>query len=227
MKGVHLMAKKKKIKRVTLAPIREKFRKLVDKANALYSEVSEKHPGAISLYDANRTMSKRNQIAFDLDNAKRFREIRREVRRAEQFIRDYDAEVGQLEPDPSRWAGKFGNQYTKEYGKSYSPDLNDDVAKMAFEAYRRVESDLAAQIEAFGSDILIQYLYDYIIINPSLYFMDDKMRIEKIKLDAQEFLVNKYKENIQRARGELVDQREYGILQSSKTARDFAKAIKW
>lgn len=212
-----------------LNDIRAKFASISNTANDLYNTLSQINPSSQAIYDADRSMKSSNVMPFDLSDKKRFREIQRELRRAEQFIRDAKAEgFSKNEVNPARWAKKFGNQYKKEYGQSYSPELNDTFANMAFEAYRRVESDMAAQIEAYGSDTLIQYLYDFIDITPSLMFMSEDDRIESIKLKAQQMLIDLASEKKASAELELtIGSNEYGLLQSSKSSKEFRSKLKW
>ena len=87
---------------------------------------------------------------------------------------------------------------------------------------------MAAQIEAYGSDTLIQYIYDYIDITPSLLFMNEDDRIENIKLKAQQMIIDMYNNKVQSSIDELkLGSEEYGILQSSKSAQDLRNKLNW
>lgn len=212
-----------------LDDIRNKFMNIVDTANNMYYTISNINPSSTAIYDADRSMKTTNTKPFDIKDKHRFTEIQRELRRAEQFLNDAQAEgFNYKEPDPNKWSKMFGNQYKAQYGQSYSPSLNDEYAKLSFEAYRRVESDMAAQIEAYGSDTLIQYIYDYIDITPSLLFMNEDDRIENIKLKAQQMIIDMYNNKVQGSIDELkLGSEEYGILQSSKSAQDLRNKLNW
>ena len=93
--------------------------------------------------------------------------ILQKVKAAEVFNADISstvkgAEREMYELQAAEYKGMFGNQW-KTAGnqfRSYSPDLDEEVARVAFAAYREVENKLGSQLlKEYGSENLITYLY--------------------------------------------------------------------
>ena len=109
---------------------------------------------------------------FDLENITSREELIAENTRMRIFLNDEGStmkgarlETAQIYSE--KYRGKFGNQYRKENNVAFDTSTIDpEIAKMAFENYRKIEEDRAAIIGkqgmpgVYGSENLIIALYD-------------------------------------------------------------------
>lgn len=108
---------------------------------------------------------------FDLEEVSSQKELLKEVTRMRIFIADKGStvdiaklETAQIEAEIYR--GKFGNEYnTDEFNKARFDikTLDIEIAKKAFENYRKIEEDFAGLItgkDGYGSENLIMAIYD-------------------------------------------------------------------
>lgn len=122
-----------------------------------------------------------NQPYFNIeqDNVK---SLLKEAIRASVFLSDdtsttVGANLYTVQLNAAQYKGKFGNQYKnwKHNYKTFNTDVIDEnVAKRAFAAYRRIEEVKAALIMEYGSENLITAIYDAEIrgMDGLLYGMD-------------------------------------------------------
>lgn len=212
-------------KRHSLEPIREKFRKMIETAQSKYDElVNSSHNLMPAVYNAERTKSKNALQTFSIDDKHRYREIQREVRRAEAFLRevdsdDYDALDKRYQQARSA-DHRFGNDFKAQFGVSYEASIvYEGYVQKAFDLYHMVEANVSR--EAYGSETLINAIYD-MIIDDSKNFDIDESYLERKKLALINYLNEKYLAQNAKADLELLHQdSEYGILQESKSSKDF------
>ena len=109
---------------------------------------------------------------FDLEDITTREDLIAENTRMRIFLNDAGStmegsrlETAQIYSD--KYRGKFGNQYKNQYGVSFDASVIDpEIAKMAFENYRRIEEDRAAIIGkqgmpgVYGSENLFIAIYD-------------------------------------------------------------------
>lgn len=109
---------------------------------------------------------------FDLDDINTREDLIAENTRMRVFLNDEGStmkgarlETAQIYAE--KYRGKFGNQYKKEYNVAFDTSTIDpEIAKVAFENYRKIEEDHAAIIGkqgmpgVYGSENLIIALYD-------------------------------------------------------------------
>lgn len=216
---------KKSKKKRSLSRVRETFRTTIELAQRKYEELANSsHVIMPAVYNAERTKSKNSEQVFSIDDKHRYREIQREVRRAEQFLRetasdDYDMLDERYKKAQSA-DHRFGGDFNAQFGVSYEASIIDsDYAQKAFDLYHMVESNVSR--EAYGSETLINAIYD-MIIDDSKNFSIDEFYLEKKKLALINFLNEKYLAENAKADLELLHQdSEYGILQKSKTSKEF------
>ena len=213
--------KRKEYKR-PLDAIREKFRATIEAAASKYNElVNSSHIIMPAVYNAERTKSKNATEVFSIDDKHRFREIKREVRRAEAFLREagsddytmYDKRYEAAKSADHRFGGEFSEQFGVSY---YAPLVDPDFARTAFDIYHRVESNVIRQ--SYESETLINAIYDMVVEEGG----EGENYIEQKKLELINFLQEKYLETTTKASLELLHQdSEYGVLEKSKSAKDF------
>lgn len=213
----------RKEKRRNLSEIRDKFRSLIKAAAEKYDElVNSAHEIMPAVYDATRTKSKNADDIFSIDDKHRFREIQREVRRAQKFLRevssdDYDT----LDYRMNNYTKlhRFGGDFKDAFGESYDTNvIQKDLAEVSFDIYHRVESDLPRDVLNFGSENLINAIYDMVVAENG----SGETYIAQKQLQLVDYLRELYLEKGIRADKELMHQEsEYGLLSESKSAKDF------
>lgn len=105
---------------------------------------------------------------FDIDEISNRNELIKEVTRMRVFLNDKGstidgAAVETAMASAEKYKGKFGNQYNnwENRYKRYSKELDDEVARRAFETYRKIESHRASLLQdSYGSENMITILYD-------------------------------------------------------------------
>ena len=216
---------KRESKKHSLEPIREKFRKMIEAAQSKYDElVNSSHTLMPAVYNAERTKSKNALQVFSIDDKHRYREIQREVRRAEAFLREVssdDYDMLDKRYQQARTADhRFGGDFKAQFGVSYEASIiNDDYAQKAFDLYHMVEANVSR--EAYGSETLINAIYDMIIDDSNNQSIDE-FYLEKKKLALINYLNEKYLAENAKADLELLHQdSEYGALQESKSSKEF------
>ena len=162
----------RKARKSKLDPIRHEFRSLINKANDLISRLAHSKAGLagspifIKLFGEEGV---KEGARFSLDDKKRFREIRREVNRASEFLSAEDSR-----PNGAKIASRvtnaiaehqisFQSQNIDADGNRFS-NLDQDRIKFAMKIYRQItDSEYLAIGKGkgqFGSDNLINLIYD-------------------------------------------------------------------
>ena len=186
----------KKDKHQKLDPIRNEFRSLVNRANARISQLANSEEGLagspifIKLFGEEGV---KEGAKFSLDDKKRFRDIRREVNRVNEFLSAEDSI-----PEGAKMASKaskaiaehqisFQTQNIDEEGHRFS-NLDQDRIKFAMKIYRQItDSEYLAIGKGkgqFGSDNLINLIYDEVDkYDPNL----PEEKINKIEEQAMQY----------------------------------------
>lgn len=153
-----------------LDPIRQQFQSLVELANERISQLNEEgllaqSPTYIKLFGSDGELGQ-----FSLDDKNRFRDIRREINRVNEFLSAEDStSVGAKDVEKVMKALEHGISFQKQgelyerYGdRFYGTD--DDRMKFALKIYRQLAETEALAIGKgkgqFGSDNLINIIYD-------------------------------------------------------------------
>ena len=212
----------KKNKRHNLDSIREKFRATIEAAARKYDElINSSHTLMPAVYDATRTKSKNAASVFSIDDKHRFREIKREVRRAEKFLKDASTDdYDMLDQRYIKASGadhRFGGEFKAQFGVSYyEPLVDKDFAETTFEIFHKVESDVVK--EFYESEQLVNAIYDMVVEEQG--FGD--AYIEEKRFQLVNYLREKNAQKSIAKDLELLHQdSEYGILEESTSAKDF------
>lgn len=108
---------------------------------------------------------------FDFDDVTSREDLIKEVTRARVFINDdgstiHGARLETAQINAAQYKGKFGNEYNNEannFARYDTTTIDGEIARKAFENYRKIESHRVSQIMAdggYGSENLIAALYD-------------------------------------------------------------------
>lgn len=147
----------------------------ISQVDILFSEANKRieliKSQGLTSYALNRLEEESGRDYFDTDVITDKKTLMNELYRVRVFLADKGSTVegAQLETaqiNAEIYKGKFGNQYnTEEFGyKRYDTRIiDDDIAKRAFSAYRKVEEKWGSKITgegAYGSENLIIAIYD-------------------------------------------------------------------
>lgn len=236
--------KEKRGKVSKLDPIRAEFRSLVERANRLISQLAGSSGGLASsptyIHLFGETGAQEMQ-QFNIDDKHRFREIRREMNRVNEFLTAEDnTEKG------TEYANKIMTAIDKhqlsfqhqniENGNVRFANKDQDRIKFAMQIYRRIIETESIAIGKgkgqFGSDNLINLIYDELEnYNPNLP-QDEKDTLEKNLLEFGYDVVDQYKRNslFGFLSGSPNSGEEVGIveqLKKSRTADEFFDRNPW
>lgn len=148
-----------------------KFQPLVDIANSRIQSILEAGYNSLAI---DRIEQQTGREYFDLSDISTREDLIARVTAVRVFLADKGstvdgAKLETLQSAYDKYKGKFGNEYnTKEhnFARYDTTVIDGDVAKIAFEKYRKIESIRASQIgrqgEAgvYGSENLIIAMYD-------------------------------------------------------------------
>lgn len=123
-------------------------------------------------YALDRVIKESGRDYFDLEDVNSREDLISETTRMRVFLNDEGStmkgarlETAQIYSD--KYKGKFGNQYKAENNVAFdTKSIDPEIAKRAFESYRKIEEDRAALIGkqgmpgVYGSENLIIALYD-------------------------------------------------------------------
>ena len=162
-----------------LDPLREFLKPLVEKANALFKKVREMGKGAttIGYQDALASLTPKQRAAVERgereifsiegEEGKRYRTIKREADRLNAFLTSDSATEADIE-----YAQRQANaRYERAFAESnfhdpatIDPRLDEDIAKVAWEVYRRIEETGGAALLFHGdggydSNSMINLIY--------------------------------------------------------------------
>lgn len=226
-------------KRSKLDPIRDEFRSLVVRANELISKL-KKSPGGLASSQAYIKLFGDTEGEFNIDDKKRFREIRREINRVEEFLTAEDntasgAEyVNKVMKAVSDHTISFHEQNID--GNTRFADKDQDRIKFAMKIYRQIaETEYLAigkQKGQFGSDNLINLIYDEIEDYDPNMSTDAKNEIEKNAMRVGYEVLNKFKRNTLMGflSGSPQESQEVNVveqLRKAQSAEEFFKNNPW
>lgn len=227
------MAKKTKVKpkkaRVSLQPLREQLQVLVDRANERVKALVSKNleGGSRAFQEAQRTLARQTSRAKDnklfKSDLKTRRQINREFARVQAFLGDYTStELGakQFTTDLTSLQGAFGGQWEAKTGERFDTSrIDKDIAKEAFDMYRKVVEEFGGWERAvgvfqgkesligYGSEVLITNIYDmYVNHYDSGVLSEEEIRVRALEMLEQ--AKNTYEEMSQRQRIDY----DYGIV---------------
>lgn len=208
--------------RRSLDPLREEYKDFIKTANERYFMLKNENAQSPALWDAQRTQKEKYVEGFSLDDKKSFREIRREIRRAEAFLNDptstkYGVFEAELNKGKEKYRKAFGYQHMEQYGVSYDRSrIDDDKAREAFKVYHQVASEMQELIrKQFGSENLINALYDQVVQRWGSPF-DRQEQMEKLRLDIYNYLQETALVKREKAIKARSFDEEYGVLNLSR-----------
>lgn len=146
-----------------------------DKLDVVASEANKRieliKSAGYTSYALNKVEHEAGRDYFDLSTIENREDLLTEMTKMRVFMNDKGSTIegAKLETaqiNTAQYKGKFGNQYNnKEHGfLTYDKETIDpNVAKRAFESYRKIEEDRAGEVilkKGYGSENLIIALYD-------------------------------------------------------------------
>lgn len=161
----------KKISASQLADYIEKFQPLVDVANGRIQAILEAGYNSLAV---DRVEQQTGKEYFDLSDINNRGDLIARITAVRVFLADKGstldgAKLETMQSAYEKYKGKFGNQYNTEehnYARYDTTVIDGDIAKVAFEKYRKIESIRASQIGrqdqagVYGSENLIIAMYD-------------------------------------------------------------------
>lgn len=202
----------------SLDPIRKEYEDFIKLANERYQFMKENNIQVPALWEAQRTQKPQYSEGFSLDDKKSFRELRREVRRAESFMRDptvkdFGAKDFMIKEGAKKYSKAFGNQWAEKYGVSYDRSrISDDKAREAFKLYHQLAAEMQETIKTqYGSENLINALYDQVVQNWGTPF-DREQKLEELRLNMYTYLQDVALQKENKARFERDFDEEYGVI---------------
>lgn len=217
--------------RRTLDELRTEYSSLIEEAQERYNYMKANQLETPALWEVERSQKKQFIEGFSLEDKHSFRELRREVVRAESFLKDstssvFGAKDFMIREGGKQYSNSFGNQWKEQYGVSYDKSrIDDEKAKQAFKLYHQLASEIQENITQYGSENLINALYDQVVQNWSNPF-DREIKMEELRLDMYNYLQGTVLQREARATYERTFDKEYGILnigrlKESKTRADY------
>lgn len=164
-------------RRTKLSPLREKVADLFKKANKIAKYIMRSGKSTVGFEEAEASLLPKDREAveggremFTLGKTS-YRELRREINRVSNFLASDSGTMKsakyaqeQLEAN-ERYYNAFRESNFHE-GGNIDSRLDEDVAKIAFEIYRRVEetgADVIYGEGGYGSENLINFIYNSIV----------------------------------------------------------------
>lgn len=125
-------------------------------------------------YALDRVITEGGRDYFDLESITNREELLRDITRMRVFINDLGSTLDGAKLETAQikaadYVGKFGNEYNNKensYARFDTTVIDPEIAKRAFESYRKIEETRASEIGVkgqsgvYGSDNLIHALYD-------------------------------------------------------------------
>lgn len=165
-------------KNKSLNPLREKVADLFKKANRIAKYIMKSGKSTVGFEEAKASLLPKDREAvengrelFSTQDKKDFWHLRREINRVSNFLSSDSGSMKsakyaqeQLEAN-ERYYNAFRESNFHE-GGNIDPRLDEDVAKIAFEIYRRVEetgADVIYGDGGYGSENLINFIYNSIV----------------------------------------------------------------
>lgn len=215
----------------SLDELRSEYAALMQDAQERYNYMKANNLETPALWEVERTQKKQFVEGFSLEDKHSFRELRREIVRAENFLKDstsstFGAKDFMIREGAKQYSKAFGNQWKEQYGVSYDKSrIDDEKAKQAFKLYHQLASEIQENIKQYGSENLVNALYDQVVQNWSNPF-DREEKMEKLRLDMYNYLQGTVLQREARAKYERNFDEEYGILnlgrlKESKTRAEY------
>lgn len=232
------MAKKSKQskKRISLNPLREQLRVLVNQANRRVEAIVENGLQSRALNEAARTFKKMRSRTDESElfkaDLKTRKQINREFARVHAFLNDYTSTITgahDFETDLGRLSGAFGRKwYNGADDRSFydTSRIDKELATKTFDIYRRVVEAAGGweraigiftgkeSLVGFGSETLINAIYDMV---------ENEMKDEDIFITARDMIEEGLEAYREMARKQVSDY-DYGIVfddPETESRRDF------
>lgn len=222
-------SKKSSKPRVSLEPLREQLQVLVDRANERANVLinNQLDTSSRAFQEAKRTLKRQSSRVDDeqlfKSNLRTRQQINREFARVQAFLGDYTStELGakQFTTDLTSLQGAFGGQWEAKTGERFDTSrINKEIAKEAFDMYRKVVEEFGGWERAvgvfqgkesligYGSEVLITNIYDmYVNHYDSGILSEQEIRVRALEMLEQ--AKNTYEEMSQRQRIDY----DYGIV---------------
>ena len=223
--------KPKVASRRSLDPLRAQLDILVREANKRVKKLSDRGLGSRALLEAQRSFKRmtsrdENEGLFKSDLKTR-RQINREFARVHEFLNDYTSTIKGAKRDRDvkldHLKGAFGANYKDMYGVNYDKSrINDDLATIAFDIYRRVLERTGGweravgvfqgkeSLVGYGSEVLITNIYDMV---------EQGMSTANI-LNLAESMVNSAIASYERMAERMISDYDYGIIVDDEDTRE-------
>lgn len=233
------MAKKSKLvkKRVSLDPLREQLRVLVERANRKANELFSSNLPSRALLEAQRTLRRQTSRSDDSElfrsDLKSRRQINREFARVHAFLNDYTSTIEGAENFTSNLTnlkGAFGGQWKETTGENYDTSrIDKELATKTFDIYRRVVESAGGWERAvglfqgkesligYGSENLITAIYDMVQNNVS----------DESVMNIARDLIEQGIQDYQQMAAKQVADYDYGILFDDETAENRRSFYSW
>ena len=213
-------------KRVSLNPLREQLRVLVDQANRRVEALVSNGLPSRALNEAARTFKKLRSRGGEDElfkaDLKTRKQINREFARVHAFLNDYTSTTTgahDFETDLGNLAGAFGKHWyhnVQGSNEHYYDEsrIDNETAKKAFEIYRKVVESAGGWERAvgifkgkesligFGSETLINAIYDMV---------DNNMKEEDIFVTSRE-MIEQGLEAYREMAAKQVSDYDYGVV---------------
>lgn len=173
-------SKKNAKPRVSLNPLREQLKVLVDQANMRAQIINDNGWVSRAVQEAQRTLKRQSSRVEDENlfrsDLRTRQQINREFARVQAFLGDYTSTIQGAEnfnTDLSSLRGAFGSKWREKTGVNYDTSrIDESIASETFEMYRRITEAAGGWERAvgvfqgkesligFGSETLITNIYD-------------------------------------------------------------------
>ena len=239
-------ASQKTGKRNSLKAIRENMQILVDRANRMVSLLREQGlENSPALINAMKTAKSSSEELFNVEDKKRFRELRREAARLDSFLSEAESQVKLASASENAFYAeeKYGYSFKKQKenmertGFRFGTE-DEDRMKFALKIFRIVKEEPDSALyfekgaERFDSDTLLNLIYDAVEgYNPYDPEGDGNNRlIELAKAEARRAIHEQYIYEQGFVHGSPYVNKEKDILsevKKAKTTEEFLKENKW
>lgn len=232
--------KKKSKSRVSLNPLRDQLKVLVDQANARANAINNQGLVSRAVQEAQRTLKKQSKRVDDnqlfRSDLKTRREINREFARVQSFLGDYTSTVTGAQNFDSELKsltdlkGAFGGKWKATTGENYDTSrIDKTIATETFEIYRRVTEAAGGWERAvglfqgkesligYGSETLITNIYNMLVNH------EDEANIYNIARDMIETGVKNYADMAKKQ----VSDYDYGIVFDDEEAQARRNYYNW
>lgn len=211
---------------IKLEELRAKVSPIINLANQRWRELDALDLRSLAI---SRALTENDdEWGFDVSRLTTPQAIIAEATRARVFLADrtstvQGAELYTQEEAAKEWKGQFGNQYPSSH---YSGRIDQDQAKVAFAAYRRLEESEAARMISYGSENMIIAIYD--IVDKGEFSIDNPDDLTEVTEMARDFLDREIGEKHRQFERAFSEQQEVGgILDVIKLNDDYFNGGTW